>query len=152
MEVILLEKVAKLGGLGDKVKVKSGFGRNYLLPYGKAVVATANNIADFNERRAELEANAKLGLEKSQQRAAKLENIKVTIAARAGDENKLYGSVGVSEIAKVISTAASIEVQKKEIQLPGGPIRLLGEHEIILMLHGHLQVSVTLTVVAAEDK
>ena len=125
MEVILLEKVANLGNLGDKVNVKAGYGRNYLLPQGKATAATAENVAAFEARRAELE---KLAAEKkayAESRAAQLAELEVTITATAGDEGKLFGSIGTHDIADAL-TASGVEVAKSEIRLPNGAIRLVG--------------------------
>ncbi|VUD40592.1 50S ribosomal protein L9 [Thalassocella blandensis] len=141
MEVILLEKVGKLGTVGDKVNVKSGFGRNFLLPQGKAVTATESNIADFEARRAELELAAANQKEAAEIRAGKLEDLKVTITAKAGDEGKLFGSVGARDIAEAI-TAAGVDVEKAEVKLPTGTLREVGEFDIDLQLH----VDVTQTV------
>ncbi|SET02965.1 MULTISPECIES: 50S ribosomal protein L9 [Marinobacter] len=147
MEVILLEKVANLGSLGDKVKVKSGYGRNFLLPYGKAVAATADNLKAFEERRAELEKAAADKLAAAQSRAEALEGQSFTISSKAGDEGKLFGSIGVRDIADAI-TAGGTEVEKSEVRLPEGPIRVTGEYEIELQLHTDVTVTVQLAVVA----
>ncbi|MGM0571076.1 50S ribosomal protein L9 [Marinobacter sp.] len=147
MEVILLEKVANLGSLGDKVKVKSGYGRNYLLPYGKAVAATAENLKAFEERRAELEKAAADKLAAAQSRAEALEGQSFTISSKAGDEGKLFGSIGVRDIADAI-TAGGTEVEKSEVRLPEGPIRVTGEYEIELQLHTDVTVTIQLAVVA----
>lgn len=147
MEVILLEKVANLGSLGDKVKVKSGYGRNFLLPYGKAVAATADNLKAFEERRAELEKAAADKQATAQSRAEALEGQSFTISSKAGDEGKLFGSIGVRDIADAI-TAAGTEVEKSEVRLPEGPIRVTGEYEIELQLHTDVTVTVQLAVVA----
>lgn len=148
MEVILLEKVANLGSLGDKVKVKSGYGRNFLLPYGKAAPATEANVKAFEERRAELEKAAADKLATAQSRAEALEGASFTVTSKAGDEGKLFGSIGVRDIADVI-TAAGTDVEKSEVRLPEGPLRLTGEYEIELHLHSDVEVTVTLAVVAA---
>lgn len=148
MEVILLEKVANLGSLGDKVKVKSGYGRNFLLPYGKAVPATAENLKAFEERRAELEKVAADKLATAKSRAEALEGASFTVSSKAGDEGKLFGSIGVRDIADVI-TAAGTNVEKSEVRLPEGPLRSTGEYEIELHLHSDVEVTVTLAVVAA---
>ena len=148
MEVILLEKVANLGTLGDKVKVKSGYGRNFLLPYGKAAPATEANIKAFEERRAELEKAAADKLATAQSRAEALEGASFTVTSKAGDEGKLFGSIGVRDIADVI-TAAGTDVEKSEVRLPEGPLRVTGEYEIELQLHSDVEVTVTLAVVAA---
>lgn len=148
MEVILLEKVANLGSLGDKVKVKSGYGRNFLLPYGKAAPATEANLKAFEERRAELEKAAADKLTAAQARAEALEGASFTVTSKAGDEGKLFGSIGVRDIADAI-TAAGTDVEKSEVRLPEGPLRVTGEYEIELHLHSDVDVTVTLTVVAA---
>lgn len=147
MEVILLEKVANLGSLGDKVNVKSGYGRNFLLPYGKAVPATEANLKAFEDRRAELEKAAAEKLAVAQARAEKLEDASFTIGSKAGDEGKLFGSIGVRDISDAI-TAAGTEVEKSEVLLPEGPLRAIGEYEIELKLHSDVQVTVKLAVVA----
>jgi len=146
MEVILLEKVGKLGGLGDKVKVKSGFGRNYLVPQGKAVSATEANIAKFEERRAELEQVAAGKLADAQARAEKLNELELSVVAKAGDEGKLFGSIGTKDIADAIS-GAGVEVAKSEVRLPEGAIRTIGEFEIGLQLHPEVTATIKLNVV-----
>lgn len=147
MEVILLEKVGKLGTVGDKVNVKSGFGRNYLLPQGKAVTATTQNIAEFEARRAELELAAANKKETAEIRAGKLEDLKVTIAAKAGDEGKLFGSVGARDIADAI-TAAGVEVAKAEVKLPTGTLRETGEFDIDVQLHVDVMQTIKLIIEA----
>jgi large subunit ribosomal protein L9 len=148
MEVILLEKVRNLGGLGDQVKVKSGYGRNYLLPSGKAVMATKSNVAMFEERRAELEAKANEQLSAAQARAEKLAALGVvTIAARAGDEGKLFGSVTAADIADAVS-AAGVEVAKSEVKLPEGPLRNTGDFELQVVLHTDVEQNINVQVVA----
>lgn len=147
MEVILLEKVANLGSLGDKVKVKAGYGRNFLLPYGKAVPATADNLKAFEERRAELEKAAAEKLAEAQARAEALEGSSVTITSKAGEEGKLFGSIGVRDIADAI-TAAGTEVEKSEVRLPEGPLRVVGEYEIELQLHSDVTTTINLAIVA----
>jgi len=147
MDVILLEKVGKLGNIGDQVAVKAGFGRNYLLPQGKAIPATAENVAEFEARRAELEAAAAAKLEEAQTRAEKLAEISVTIGANAGDEGKLFGSVGAKDIADAI-TAAGVEVSKSEIKLPEGALRETGDYEIDLQIHAEVIQTVKLSVVS----
>jgi large subunit ribosomal protein L9 len=147
MEVILLEKVGKLGVLGDKVTVKSGYGRNFLIPYSKAVPATKENLAQFEARRAELEKAAAEKLAEAQARAEKLNEFSVTLVSKAGDEGKLFGSVGVRDIADAI-TAAGVEVNKSEVRLPEGPIRAIGEYPISLHLHADVETAVTLNIVA----
>ena len=147
MDVILLEKVGKLGDLGDKVSVKSGYGRNYLFPFGKAVPATKDNLADFEARRAELEAAAADKLTGAEARAEKLNDLAVTIEANAGDEGKLFGSIGTRDIADVI-TAAGIEVSKAEVRLPHGAIRELGEFDVDIQVHSDVTATVKLVVAA----
>ena len=149
MEVILLQKVANLGNIGDRVKVKPGFGRNFLLPQGKAALATAANIAKFEERRVELEKRAADDLAVARTRATKLEGRALTLTAKAGGEGKLFGSVGTTDIAEALS-ADGIEVERSEVRLPGGPIRLLGEHHVKLHLHSDVEIDLTVTVVAEE--
>jgi large subunit ribosomal protein L9 len=147
MEVILLEKVSKMGGLGDKVNVKSGYGRNYLIPFGKAVPATKANIENFEARRADLEKTAAGTLAAAQARADVLNTIELTIAAVAGDEGKLFGSIGTRDIADAI-IAAGAEVDKNEVRLPEGVIRAIGEFEIAVQLHSEVTAIVKLAVVA----
>ncbi|AZR40174.1 MULTISPECIES: 50S ribosomal protein L9 [Marinobacter] len=147
MDVILLEKVANLGSLGDKVKVKAGYGRNFLLPYGKAVAATADNLKAFEERRAELEKAAAEKLAAAQARGEALEGASVTITSKAGEEGKLFGSIGVRDIADAI-TATGTDVEKSEVRLPEGPLRVVGEYEIELQLHSDVTVHINLAVVA----
>ena len=149
MEVILLQKVANLGNIGDRVKVKPGFGRNFLLPQGKAALATAANIAKFEERRVELEKRAADDLGTARTRAAKLEGRALTLTAKAGGEGKLFGSIGTADIAAALS-ADGIEVERSEVRLPGGPIRLIGEHHVKLHLHSDVEIDLTVTVVAEE--
>ncbi len=147
MEVILLDKVGKLGKIGDKVSVKAGFGRNFLLPQGKAVAATAKNVAEFEERRAGLEAAAAAKKAEAEARAAKLAELSVTIAANAGDEGKLFGSIGTRDIADAI-TAAGVEVTKSEVRLPEGVLREVGQFDIDVQLHPEVIQTVKLAVVA----
>jgi large subunit ribosomal protein L9 len=149
MEVILLQKVAKLGNIGDRVKVKSGFGRNFLLPSGKATVATPEHVAAFEARRSELEAKAAGELVGAQARAAKLEGFTLTMAAKAGNEGKLFGSIGTADIAEACK-AAGHEIERAEVRLPGGPLRMVGEHVVSLHLHADVDVSLPVTVVAEE--
>lgn len=146
MEVILLEKVGKLGDLGEKVSVKAGFGRNYLLPQGKAVPANKENLAAFEARRAELEAAAQERLDAAQARADKLEQVSVTIGANAGEEGKLFGSIGTRDVADAI-TAAGVEISKSEVRMPEGVIRELGTYEIDVQLHSDVSQTVSIAVV-----
>ena len=149
MEVILLQKVANLGNIGDRVKVKPGFGRNYLLPQGKAALATAANVAKFEERRVDLDKRAADDLAAARTRAARLEGHALTITAKVGGEGKLFGSIGTADIAEALS-ADGIEVERSEVRLPGGPIRLVGEHHVKVHLHSDVEVDLTVTVVAEE--
>jgi large subunit ribosomal protein L9 len=146
MEVILLEKVGKLGNLGDKVNVKSGFGRNYLIPYNKAVAATKDNVAAFETRRAELEKAAAEVLAVAQARAEKLAELAITIEANAGEEGKLFGSIGTRDIADAIEKAG-VEVAKSEVKLPEGALRELGEYEVSIQLHSDVSQNVKVAVV-----
>lgn len=148
MEVILLDKVGKLGNVGDRVEVKAGFGRNFLLPTGKAIAATQANIAEFEAKRAELEAAAAAKVSTAEARAAKLEDLSVTIAANAGDEGKLFGSIGTRDIAEAI-TAAGVEVAKAEVKLPEGALREVGEYEVDVQLHADV-ISTVKVVIEAE--
>ncbi|BFM05852.1 50S ribosomal protein L9 [Halioxenophilus aromaticivorans] len=148
MDVILLEKVGKLGGIGDKVTVKPGFGRNFLLPQGKALPANEKNLADFEARRADLEAAAAAKTSEAQARADKLAELEaITITAKAGDEGKLFGSIGTRDIAEAI-TAAGVEVSKAEVKLPEGALRELGEYDIDLQVHTEVFQTVKVVVVA----
>lgn len=149
MEVILLEKVQNLGDLGDKVKVKPGYGRNYLVPSGKATLATAENVAAFEARRAELEKVQQERLGAAEARAAQLRETSVTIRAKAGTEGKLYGSVGTREIAEAVS-ATGVALEKHEVLLPDGALREVGEHEVELHLHSDIDVSIKVVVEAEE--
>ncbi len=147
MEVILLEKIAKLGSLGDRVSIKAGYGRNYLIPQGKAVPATAARIAEFEVRRAELEKIAAEKLSAAQIRAAKLAALSITIPHKAGDEGRLFGSVGAHAIVDAINITG-VEIDKSEVRLPHGSLRHIGEHEIHLHLHGDVNVVMTISIVA----
>ena len=148
MDIILLDKVANLGGLGDKVVVKSGYARNFLFPQGKAVPATKANIEKFEQRRAELEAKLAETLAASQARAEKIAALaEVTLASKAGDEGKLFGSVGTRDIADAI-TAAGVAVTKAEVKLPNGTIRETGEFNIALQLHAEVTATIKVVVVA----
>mgnify|MGYP000302939478 CR=1 FL=1 len=147
MQVILLEKVGRLGNLGDQVNVKAGYSRNYLLPFGKAVRATAENVAKFEERRAELEKAAAEKKAVAEARAEQLSALTLTIAANAGDEGKLFGSIGTRDIADVI-TAAGVEVAKSEVRLPEGALRNTGEFDIDIQVHSEVTATIKLTVEA----
>jgi large subunit ribosomal protein L9 len=149
MELILLQKVANLGNIGDRVKVKSGYGRNFLLPKGKATLATAANVARFDARRAELESAANAELHRAQQRAAAIKDFKLSIIAKAGSEGKLFGSVGTADIAEAAS-AAGHSLARSEVRLPGGPLRAVGEHAVTLHLHADVEVELPVIIVAEE--
>lgn len=146
MELILLEKVRNLGNLGDKVKVKPGYGRNYLLPQGKAVRVNAENLAAFEARRAEYEAKANKLLTDANARQAKLTDVTVTIAANASPEGKLYGSVGPREIADALQ-AAGHDIHKGEVIQGEGPIRHIGEFDVVISLHADVQNMIKVVVV-----
>jgi large subunit ribosomal protein L9 len=149
MEVILLQKVANLGNIGDRVKVKSGFGRNFLLPHGKATLATADNVARFEARRADLERAAHQHLSSAEERAAAMKDFKLVIAAKAGTEGKLFGSIGTSDIAEA-ATQAGFKVERSEVRLPNGSLRAVGEHTVNLHLHADIDVPLAVTIVAEE--
>ena len=145
MDVILLEKIGGLGELGDKVSVRSGYGRNFLLPTGKAVIANAENLEKVESRRIELEKGQKEVLDAAQGKAEALAPIELNISARVGEENKLYGSVGTQEIAEAI-VKAGVAVEKKEILLPNGALRESGTHEVDVRLHPDITVKINLTI------
>lgn len=145
MELILLEKVQNLGDLGETVTVKPGFGRNYLLPQGKAVPATAENVARFEAQRAELEQVAEERLAEAQKRAEGLADLSITITANASEEGKLYGSIGPREISMALEEAGH-EVEKAEVIMSEGPVRLTGEYEIHLQLHADVETHIKLVV------
>jgi len=147
MEVILLEKIANLGNLGDKVTIKSGYGRNYLVPQGKAVAATAKKIAEFEARRAELEKAAAEKLSAAQKLGNELSKLQIVITHKAGDEGRLFGSVGTHNIAEAI-TAAGIVIEKHQIRLPHGAIRHIGDFPIDINLHSDVIVTLSIKVAA----
>ena len=149
MNVILLESVENLGGIGDLVKVKPGYGRNYLLPQGKAALATPENIKEIEARRAELEKAAAEERSKAEARAKAMEGVELVIPANAGSEDKLFGSVGPIDITEAFA-AIQIEVERSEIRMPDGPIHRLGEYQVGVHLHGEVDAEVTVRVVAAE--
>lgn len=150
MEIILLDKIAHLGGLGDKVKVRNGYARNYLLPQKKAVLANEENLKKFEADRLVYAAKIAAELEAAQQRAAKVEELAtVTIASNAGDEGKLFGSIGTRDISEAL-TAAGVEVHKSEVRMPEGVIRSVGEYEIALQLHADVKTSIKVVVEAAK--
>lgn len=148
MEVILLQKVQKLGGLGDKVTVKPGYGRNYLVPQGKAVPATEEALAEFESRRAEYEAKAQAAHDEAAARLAKLEDVTVTIRANASPEGKLYGSIGPRDIADALTAQTGVEFEKSEVVMGEGPFRLTGEFEVLLHLHADVETTVPVVVEA----
>lgn len=149
MEVILLEKIKKLGDLGDTVKVKPGFGRNYLLPQGKALPATEDNRKVFEARKAELMKKSQDSINAAKLRAEKLAGLTVTIKVLAGDEGKLYGSVGPAEIVQAVAEKG-VELHKNEIDMVGGPIRAVGTYSVAVQFHPEVESS--LTVVVEEQK
>ncbi|PCI23096.1 MAG: 50S ribosomal protein L9 [Piscirickettsiaceae bacterium] len=147
MDVILLEKVANLGDLGDRVSVKPGFGRNFLVPNGKAVLATADRIAEFETRRADLEKAAAVRLQQAQTRAEVIQKLVLEVTHQAGEEGKLFGSVGMTDIIKVAADAG-VTIEKNEIKLSDGAIRQTGDFEITVHLHTDVVTSFKLTIVA----
>ena len=149
MEIILLQKVDNVGGIGDLVRVKSGYARNYLIPQGKATLATPENKAKFELRRAELEAKAAEELAAAQARAKKLEGMVLKIEVQAGAEGKLFGSVGTVDIAEEIGKRG-VEVERSEIRLPDGPLRVVGDHQIELHLHADVNVEIKVVIEAVE--
>jgi large subunit ribosomal protein L9 len=146
MNIILLEKVKNLGAVGDQVKVRSGYGRNFLIPQGKAVPATKANVEVFNEKKAELEAAAAEKLAAAEVRAEKLSALNVQISSKSGDEGKLYGSISARDIALAV-TEAGVELAKHEVSLPEGPLRNLGDVEIAVQLHPDVSATVNISVV-----
>ena len=150
MEVVLLDKVSGLGGLGDKVQVKSGYGRNYLIPNGKAVFATKENVAAFEARRAELEKEAAGKLAVAESRKLTIDGMQaVSIAHKAGEEGKLFGSVGTSDIADAASEAG-VEIAKSEIRLPEGPFRQAGEYEVVIHLYPEVDATLKINIIGEE--
>ena len=147
MQVILLEKITNLGDLGTVVDVRAGYGRNFLIPQGKALPATKDNLATVEARRAELEKQAAEQLAAAQARAEKLTDASVSMAAKAGDEGKLFGSIGTRDIAEAITAQTGVEVEKAEVKLPNGALRNTGEYEIDVQLHSDLMVTIKLAVV-----
>ena len=150
MEIILLETIDRLGGLGDLVKVRAGFARNYLLPQGKAKLATAENIAEIEARRAELEKQQAEVLASAKTRAEQLEGLEVSITAKSGGEGKLFGSITNANITDAINEKG-IVVEKSEIRMPEGPIRTAGEYDINIHLHAEVNAAIKLTVIGEED-
>jgi large subunit ribosomal protein L9 len=150
MDVILLEKVANLGNLGDRVAVRSGYARNFLLPKGKATLATPANVAKFEARRAELEKHAREQLSGAEARKAKFEGFKLTITAKAGSEGKLFGSIGTTDIAEA-ATAAGQQLARSEVRLPNGPLRSVGDHVVSVHLHTDINIDLPVSIVAEEQ-
>lgn len=147
MQVILMEKVTNLGQLGDMVNVKPGYGRNFLIPRGKAVPATEANRKKFEERRADLERLAGETLSEAQARQARFDKQVITISAQSGEEGKLFGSIGTVDIVEALQKAG-FEVNKQELRLPSGPIRTLGEHSVRLHLHPDVDAEIVISVIA----
>ena len=150
MEIILLESIDRLGGLGDLVNVRPGFARNYLLPKGKAKLATAANIAEIAEHRAELEKHEADVLKAAKARAEQLEGLEISITAKSGGEGKLFGSITNANITESVNEKG-IELEKSEVRMPEGPIRLAGEYDIDLHLHTEVNATIKLTVIGEED-
>lgn len=147
MQVILLENIAKLGDLGDKVSVKSGYGRNYLIPQQKAVPATAENIEEFETRKADLQAQAGQKLTQAETRAESIDALKISITSKAGEEGKLFGSITVRDIADA-ATSRGVAIEKSEVRLPEGPLRELGEYAIDIHLHSEVNAVLKVEVIA----
>ena len=147
MQVILMEKVANLGNLGDVVRVKDGFARNFLIPQGKAKRATAANLKEFETRRADLEKKANEQLASAQERGTKLEGMKIDIAQKAGVDGRLFGSVTNADIAEALGKQG-VEVKKAEIRMPQGPLKHLGEFPLVIQLHSDVLANITVHVVA----
>ncbi len=150
MEVILFEKIDRLGGIGDLVNVKAGFARNFLLPQGKAKVATEANKAEIETRRAELEKLASEAVSSAEKRRETIETLNIEITAKSGTEGKLFGSIGNTDIASAL-TEAGVEVEKREVRLPDGPLRQAGEYEITLHLHAEVDAVAKVTIIGEED-
>lgn len=150
MEVILFEKIDRLGGIGDLVNVKAGFARNFLLPQGKAKVATEENKAEIEARRAEFEKLAAEQLAGAEKRREQIELLTVEITAKSGTEGKLFGSIGNIDIAAAL-TDAGVDVEKREVRLPEGPIRQAGEYEITVHLHTDVNAVAKITIIGDED-
>ena len=150
MQVILMEKVANLGGLGDVVKVKDGFARNFLIPHGKAKRATEKNLKDFEGRRGELERKANEQLTGAQERGAKLEGVKLDITQKAGVDGRLFGSVTNSDIAEAVKASTGIEVKKSEIRMPQGSLKHTGEYPIVVQLHTDVLANISVHVIGEQ--
>lgn len=150
MKIILLERVAGLGKVGDAVNVRRGYGRNFLIPFGKATIATPKNIAEFEKRRGELERKANDALSTAQRKAEEFTTLVVKIEARAGEEGKLFGSIGPREIAEA-TTKSGHAIQRSAIRMPAGPIRHVGEYDVEVQLHGEVVVPLKINIVASEE-
>jgi len=148
MQIILLDRIANVGNLGDIVKVKDGFARNYLIPQGKAKRASEKNLKEFEARRAELEKKANEQLTGAQERASKLEGLKIDIAQKAGVDGRLFGSVTNADIAEGLTKATGVQVKKAEIRMPQGPLKHVGEFPIVLHLHADVEANIVVHVVA----
>jgi large subunit ribosomal protein L9 len=150
MQVILMEKVVNLGGLGDVVKVKDGFARNFLIPQGKAKRATTKNLKEFEDRRADLEKKANEQLTGAQERGAKLEGVKIEVAQKAGVDGRLFGSVTNADVAEGLTKATGVQVKKAEIRMPQGPLKHIGEFPLVIQLHSDVLANITVHVVAEQ--
>jgi len=150
MQIILMEKVVNLGGLGDVVKVKDGFARNFLIPQGKAKRATEKNLKEFEARRADLEKKANEQLTGAQERGAKLEGQKVDVTQKAGVDGRLFGSVTNADIAEALTKSTGIQLKKADIRMPAGPLKHIGEFPIVVQLHSDVLANITVTVVAEQ--
>ena len=150
MQIILMEKVVNLGALGDVVKVKDGFARNFLIPQGKAKRATEKNLKEFEARRADLEKKANEQLTGAQERGAKLEGQKVEVTQKAGVDGRLFGSVTNADIAEALTKSTGIQVKKADIRMPTGPLKHIGEFPIVVQLHSDVLANVTVTVIAEQ--
>ena len=146
MEVILLKQIRNLGALGDQIKVKAGFARNYLIPYGKAVFANAENKAKFEAHHAELEKTQQDMLEKARSRAEKMESVTIQIVRKVSEEGTLFGSVGTRDVVEAMAQIG-FEISKAEIQLPRGPIKEVGDHELLVSLHPEINVKIIVSVI-----
>ena len=149
MEVILLQKMQNLGDLGERVKVKRGYARNYLIPQGRAVPATPDSIAAFEAKRAELEAQQADVLAAARRRADTIDGVEVTMARKAGEEGRLFGSVGTQDVAEALS-AAGVEVTKAEVRLPAGPLRQVGDYDVVVHLHADIDATVKVHLMPQE--
>ncbi|HFE47942.1 MAG TPA: 50S ribosomal protein L9 [Chromatiaceae bacterium] len=146
MDVILLDKVDNLGNLGDKVSVRNGYGRNFLIPAGKAVPATKDNLEAFEKRRAELEKQAAEKQAAAESRKTEIEALEITIPCKTGEEGRLFGSIGTIDISEAV-TKAGVELAKQEVRLPEGPFRMVGEYEVQLHLHSDVNANLKLIIV-----